>query len=108
MDSKLPKILFEGCLYGRNSIKTSTRSNVLFIRMTDLPESLFANPVWHALQTKHRHFAVSAGDACRYPADVAPFAAVATPSTIALNQLHSLLTPGESVWLIGESYPRVP
>jgi ribosomal protein S18 acetylase RimI-like enzyme len=76
--------------------------------MTDLPESLFANPVWHALQTKHRHFAVSSVEACRYPADVAPFAAVATPSKSALRSLHSLLTPGESVWLIGESYPSVP
>jgi predicted GNAT family acetyltransferase len=68
-------------------------------------EDLFANPAWHALHTIHRHFAVSAGDACRYPADVAPFAAVTTPSIQALQQLHSLLTPGESVWLIGESYP---
>jgi GNAT superfamily N-acetyltransferase len=76
--------------------------------MTDLPEALFANPVWHALQTKHRHFAVSAGDACRYPADVAPFAAVAAPSTSALQSLHSLLMPGEYVWLVGESYPAVP
>jgi ribosomal protein S18 acetylase RimI-like enzyme len=76
--------------------------------MNDLPESLFANPVWHALQTKHRHFAVFAGDACRYPADVAPFAAVAEPSSAAMLQLHSLLEPGESVWLNGESYPRVP
>jgi predicted GNAT family acetyltransferase len=75
--------------------------------MTDLRENLFANPAWHALQTRHCHFAVSAGDACRYPADVAPFAAVATPSTLALQQLHSLLTPGESVWLIGESYPHI-
>jgi GNAT superfamily N-acetyltransferase len=82
--------------------------------MTDLPEARFANPVWHALQTKHRHFAVSAGEACRYPADVAPFAAVAAvaavaaPSTSALQSLHSLLVPGEHVWLMGESYPSVP
>ena len=76
--------------------------------MTDLPESLFANPVWHALQTRHRHLAVSSGEACRYPADVAPFAAVATPSKSAQQSLHSLLTPGEYVWLIGESYPSVP
>jgi GNAT superfamily N-acetyltransferase len=76
--------------------------------MNDLPEKLFANPVWHALQTKHRHFAESAGDACRYPADVAPFAAVNTPSISAMKSLHSLLTPGEYVWLIGESYPRIP
>jgi len=76
--------------------------------MNDLPENLFANPVWHALQTKHHHFVVFAGDACRYPADVAPFAAVARYSSTALQQLHSLLEPSESVWLIGESYPRVP
>jgi GNAT superfamily N-acetyltransferase len=76
--------------------------------MTDLPENLFANPVWHALQTRHRRFAISSGEACRYPADVAPFAAVAMPSKNALQSLHSLLAPGEYVWLIGESYPSVP
>ena len=76
--------------------------------MNDLPEDLFANPVWHALQTKHHHFALSAGDAIRYPADVAPFAAVASPSVTALQSLHSLLAPEESVWLIGESYPLIP
>jgi GNAT superfamily N-acetyltransferase len=76
--------------------------------MTDLPENLFANPVWHALQTKHRHFALSRGEACRYPADVAPFAAVSTPSKSALQSLHSLLATGEYVWLMGESYPSIP
>ncbi len=76
--------------------------------MTDLTESLFASPVWTALHTKHRHFAVSMGDACRYPADVAPFAAVGAPTTDALLQLHSLLVRGESVWIVGESYPNPP
>ncbi len=80
--------------------------------MDDLPENLFANPVWNALQTKHRHFAVCAGDACRYPSDVAPFAAVSEPSQKALQQLHSLLRPGESVWLVGDhsaqSYAQSP
>jgi len=76
--------------------------------VNDLPKALFENPVWHALQTKHRHLAESTGDACRYPAEVAPFAAVAEPSKVALHQLHSLLAPGESAWLIGESYPPVP
>jgi GNAT superfamily N-acetyltransferase len=76
--------------------------------MTDLPESLFANSVWHALHTKHRRFAISAGDACRYPADVAPFAAVAAPTTAALLELHSLLVPGESLWIPGERFPCPP
>jgi predicted GNAT family acetyltransferase len=75
--------------------------------MNDLPENLFANPVWHALQTKHRHFALSSGEAARYPADVAPFAAVASPDIAALQALHSLLEPRESVWLIGETYPTI-
>lgn len=74
----------------------------------DLPDSLFANPVWHALRTKHRHFALFAGNACRYPADVAPFAAVVAPTAAALNQLRSLLAAGESVWVIGDTYPAVP
>jgi GNAT superfamily N-acetyltransferase len=76
--------------------------------MSDLPESLFANPVWHALQTTHSHFAVSAGEACRYPADVTPFAALASPTKSALQSLHSLLAPQEYVWIIGESYPSIP
>jgi predicted GNAT family acetyltransferase len=74
----------------------------------DLPESLFLNPIWHALQTRHRHFAKSTADACRYPGDVVPFAAVASPSAASLQQLHSLLAPGESTWLIGPQYPQVP
>jgi ribosomal protein S18 acetylase RimI-like enzyme len=69
---------------------------------------IWANPVWHALQTRHRHFAIRAGEACRYPADVSPFAAVATPTTGALRQLHSLLSPGESLWLEGGTFPFPP
>src|SRR3984893_17460853 len=76
--------------------------------MSDLPSSLFANPAWHALQTKHRHLAVSGRDACRYPAELAPFAAVAAPTSVSLQQLYALLAPHESVWLVGEGYPPVP
>jgi ribosomal protein S18 acetylase RimI-like enzyme len=76
--------------------------------MSDLPESLFLNPVWHALRSKHRHFASSTSDACRYPADVVPFAAVSAPNADAMRQLHALLAPGESTWLIGEQFPHLP
>jgi ribosomal protein S18 acetylase RimI-like enzyme len=41
-----------------------------------------------------------AGGACRYLADVAPFAAIDAPSAAALAQLRSLLDPGESVWIV--------
>jgi ribosomal protein S18 acetylase RimI-like enzyme len=73
--------------------------------MSNLPKDLFANPVWQALRTQHRQFAVCSADACRYPADVTPFAAVAEPTASALQSLHSLLVPGEQVWLIEEDRP---
>jgi len=75
--------------------------------MPDLPESLFANPIWQALETRHSRFAVRAGRACRYPAEVAPFAAVAEPDESALRDLSSLLAEGESVWLALEQHPSV-
>jgi ribosomal protein S18 acetylase RimI-like enzyme len=74
--------------------------------MSDLPEDLFANPVWHALTTKHRHLASWSGSACRYPADVAPFAALQTPGTAPLQDLRALLETSESVWLVGPEFPQ--
>ena len=76
--------------------------------MTGLPEDLFANPVWHALGTRHRHFAISEGQARRYPSDVAPFVAVAEPTIEALEALHSLLMPGEQVWIADAKFPAWP
>jgi GNAT superfamily N-acetyltransferase len=76
--------------------------------MVALPEALFANPVWHALGTKHRRFAIAAGRARRYPADVAPFVAVEEPSLDALDALHSLLAAGEQVWIADAKFPEWP
>jgi hypothetical protein len=47
-----------------------------------------------SLQTRHRHLAVSAGDACRYPADIVPFAAI-IPSdpTVEIIRLCGANTP---------------
>jgi predicted GNAT family acetyltransferase len=75
--------------------------------MNELPEKLFANPVWHALHSKHRTFAKCFGDACRYPADVVPFAAISAPGVEPMLQLHSVFEPGESAWIIGEEYAEV-
>jgi ribosomal protein S18 acetylase RimI-like enzyme len=76
--------------------------------MDDLPTQLFTDPVWHALNTRHSHLAVIEGDARRYPVDVAPFAALAKPTELALWELHALLAPGEYVWLFGTHYPDLP
>ena len=73
-----------------------------------LPAALFDNPVWNALHTRHSHFALTRGNTCRYPADVAPFAALAEPTAAALGDLALLLTPGESVWLFDRHLPAAP
>jgi len=67
--------------------------------MSELPEPLFLNPVWHALHGPHLHLARIEGGACRYPADVAPFAAIDAPSVAAFAELRSLLEPDESIWI---------
>jgi GNAT superfamily N-acetyltransferase len=76
--------------------------------MTTLPESLFLNPVLTALQTTHAHFAITSGEAARYPAAVTPFAAIASPTTNALRDLRTLLIPEEYVWVaaLGDSDPK--
>lgn len=75
--------------------------------MRDLPEERFLNPVWHALNTSHRHFAVSAGETVRYPASVAPFAALHHPTETALRDLSGLLAPDEYVWLCADQLPSI-
>jgi hypothetical protein len=80
----------------RKNFIIAIAADKILIKADKLPESLLLNPVWHALHTKHRHFANSTADACRYPADVVPFAAVNAPNADALRQLHSLLAFGES------------
>lgn len=76
--------------------------------MTDLlPDHLFADPIWSALHGPHRHLAIGGALACRYPADVAVFAALAEPTGTAMAQLRSLLAPGEAIWLFGTDFPVV-
>jgi predicted GNAT family acetyltransferase len=78
------------------------------MRLSELPEELFANPVWHALHSRHRKFAECTGEACRYPADVVPFAAIRAAEARAMVQLRSLFEAGESAWIIGKEYAGVP
>ncbi len=76
--------------------------------MLVLPEALFANPVWSALHSRHRQFGIIGDLACRYPAEVVPFAAVADSSHSAMQQLHAMLAPAESVWFAAERYSEFP
>ncbi len=76
--------------------------------MDSLPEDLFSDPVWHALHSKHRHLAILGHRACRYPRDVAPFAAVADGAEASMAELRALLEPGEQVWLSADGCAAVP
>lgn len=73
-----------------------------------LPEELFLNFAHTALRTTHASLAITHGEAVRYPAAVAPFAAIETSTTKALGDLRELLTPDEYVWATALDETRVP
>jgi GNAT superfamily N-acetyltransferase len=58
------------------------------------------NPIWSALTSAQSHFALGGPHAKRYPAEVAPFVAVAEPSDTAAQALVELVTPGETVNIV--------
>lgn len=60
---------------------------------------MLANPIWHALHSRQKHIAIGNEVACRYPTDMAPFAAMETANKDSLKALHALLEPGERVWV---------
>jgi ribosomal protein S18 acetylase RimI-like enzyme len=59
------------------------------------------NPFWSSLQSRHRHLARIAGDAARYPAEFAPFLAVAASDANVAGALASLFAPDETLLLLG-------
>ncbi|MEX0733886.1 MAG: GNAT family N-acetyltransferase [Steroidobacteraceae bacterium] len=65
------------------------------------------NPVWHSLTTQHAGLAITADGAAKYPAAVAPFAAVGDSPGHATNQLTSLIEDDEAVYLVGVA-PAAP
>src|SRR4051812_40366365 len=66
------------------------------------------NPLWASLTTLHRPLARAAGPLLRYPANVAPFVAVAEPGTAAGDDdLAALVAPGETAFVVGPA-PAVP
>ncbi|HTV06575.1 MAG TPA: GNAT family N-acetyltransferase [Acidobacteriaceae bacterium] len=73
-----------------------------------MAEDLFANPVWHALETRQLEFAKAAGKAVKYQSDVAPFGAVGEWSDESARGLHSLLSPREVMYMMGEMPVAAP
>ncbi|RYD16667.1 MAG: GNAT family N-acetyltransferase [Lysobacteraceae bacterium] len=60
------------------------------------------NPVWASLQSDHASFAVRAGQALRYPSDVAPFVGVGRDG-ISCEDAGRLVDPGELVCFVGHA-----
>jgi GNAT superfamily N-acetyltransferase len=71
-----------------------------------LPSEL-DNPVWSSLQSRHRAMARVAGDAARFPPEVAPFLAVAHADADIGDAIETLVAADETVYLLGVA-PRVP
>jgi ribosomal protein S18 acetylase RimI-like enzyme len=57
-------------------------------------EAALDRPIWSALTSKHRSLALGGERARRYPADIAPFAAVADVSPDAVSDLRALAADG--------------
>ncbi|HEY2394611.1 MAG TPA: GNAT family N-acetyltransferase [Rudaea sp.] len=63
------------------------------------------NPVWSSLTTRHAALARRTVHAARYPAEVAPFAAVDAFDADAAGQMATLMQAGETVLFVGPSPP---
>ena len=72
--------------------------------MTDMLD----RPIWHALVTRHAHFAVGAPPALRYRPDIEPFVAAADDSQASADAILPLTEPGEYLLLIQANRPTVP
>lgn len=64
------------------------------------------NPIWAALNSAQQHFSIPTGAALRYPADVAPFCAVAEQG-VALSEEDLAEVPDGSYYFLG-AMPQLP
>lgn len=58
------------------------------------------NPIWNALASRHRSYAISYGAAKRYPPTTAPFVAVSEESASAEVDLRGIVDAGEQVAIL--------
>lgn len=66
------------------------------------------NPIWHALTGPHTRFAIGAGEARRYPADVSVFAAIKQASAAAYIDLAATVSPDQEIVLFRQTQEPVP
>ena len=83
----------------RSVILETTPKEIVRLSSSSNTIPFFPNPAQAALRTTHAHLALTAGKATKYPADVAPFGAIDDTTTEAYRDLHSLLLPGETIYV---------
>jgi ribosomal protein S18 acetylase RimI-like enzyme len=66
------------------------------------------NPVWHALTGPHAKFAIGRGAARHYPRDIAPFSAIAEPTSAAYSDLAADLPPDSEARLFRPIDEAIP
>jgi len=66
------------------------------------------NPVGYSLNENHRSLAIGNGLARRYPADTAPFVALAEDTAAGFADLAKIVSPGEAVPLVSPLPPAIP
>jgi GNAT superfamily N-acetyltransferase/uncharacterized protein YbdZ (MbtH family) len=74
----------------------------------DMTDAALDNPIWSALTSRHQSMAQSRGLACRYPANVSPFAALAAPTPDAFGDLAALVGHEENVALFTSEVIEIP
>jgi GNAT superfamily N-acetyltransferase len=65
------------------------------------------NPIWASLSTLHRPLAMRAGQALRYPAEVAPFLGVPDAGPVAAGDLDALVPASDTALMLGPR-PEAP
>jgi ribosomal protein S18 acetylase RimI-like enzyme len=69
------------------------------------PALLFPNPPLDSLNSTLSHLALRRGLALKFPREVTPFSALLENTTAAVTDLHSLLEPSESTYVISTEPP---
>ncbi|HEV2577553.1 MAG TPA: GNAT family N-acetyltransferase [Acidobacteriaceae bacterium] len=84
--------------------------NLLHLKeMQPDPALLFPNPPLESLSTTFGQVSLQHGLALKFPRQITPFAALLKNSAAALSDLHSLLEPGESTYIVSfEAPPTIP
>ncbi|MCF0056016.1 GNAT family N-acetyltransferase [Dyadobacter sp. CY356] len=66
------------------------------------------NPVWHALQTVHKNFAIGTDTVCRYRPGTLQIMGCEDPQNADLNVLRPWLSAGEKMFMVGKLAAPAP